>query len=634
MRTLTPAEVARVYIERFGTPAVPCRGKRSLSKWSKPEGRASTTEEVDPLFNQHRHADSVGLLLGGDTGLLVVDTDSEAAHLGHGAWRNKSSVQETRTHTSPGGGERRHYWYRAPEGITPPGKNRKDYGDIKATGGYVLAPGLENGRQVALDIEPVQLTPEQFGALYALFCSSGQRDEQGTSESDVAPSPEAADEALLAIPNTEDTSREEAIGMLHRARTAGCSDEAMLEWLSRYPYSDPEEDARMIATLPANRTAGGYSVLLSMAQSLGDREPTPAELKHLDATANARAADVFEADPDAVPPTAVLTSADVQHAGNERRRDLWSLRELVDNPENLQRGECLSPSGMQHRGELCLIAALPKVGKSLLCTWDAAMASKQGRTVLWASYEESPARIVSRFLSMDADLDRVHVALSPKNIDRIVEIVKETGAECVWIDSGSRYVSHTQTKVPGTEAGELWQGIYGAVQEVAIDQHIGITMLVHSPKGAPGEVRGSTGAEAAADAVWKMTGSAASQKRKISIIGRWDNEELVFVSDRKENPTGFTMEGGFIEMSPAAKCFTVVRKNPGCSTRAVRNEVGLKHENVKRELEALKAEGFLTDEGHGGHHRWTAVEDWVVCGDGQRIISQSDISELDTEVAP
>jgi predicted HTH transcriptional regulator len=134
--------------------------------------------------------------------------------------------------------------------------------------------------------------------------------------------------------------------------------------------------------------------------------------------------------------------------------------------------------------------------------------------------------------------------------------------------------------------------------------------------------------------VWKVTGSAASQRRKVSIIGRWDNEELSFLSNRAENPTGFTMVGGFIEMSPAAKCFTYVRKNPGCSTRAVRNEVGLKHENAKRELEALKAEGFLTDEGHGRHHLWTAVEDWVVSPDGQRIISQSDIRELDTEVAP
>jgi hypothetical protein len=94
------------------------------------------------------------------------------------------------------------------------------------------------------------------------------------------------------------------------------------------------------------------------------------------------------------------------------------------------------------------------------------------------------------------------------------------------------------------------------------------------------------------------------------------------------------MEGGFIEMSPAAKCFTVVRKNPGCSTRAVRNEVGGKSANVAKELQALEAEGFLTDQGDGNHHRWTAVEDWVVSGDGQRIVSQSDISELDTEVAP
>jgi hypothetical protein len=628
--TLTPAEVARSYIERFGTPAVPCRGKRSLSKWSKPEGRASTTEEVDPLFNQYRHADGVALLLGGD-GLFVVDTDSDAAHLDHETWRKKSSVQDTRTHTSPGGGERRHYWYRAPEGVTPPGKNRKDYGDIKATGGYVLAPGLERGRQVELDVEPVQLTPEQYEALYALFGSTGQRDEQGTSESDVASSPEAADEALLAIPNTEDTSREEAIGMLHRARTAGCTDEGMMEWLSRYPYSDPEEDARMIATLPANRGAGGYSVLLSMAQRLGDREPTAAELAHLDATANARAADVFEADPDAVPPT---SAPDVQHAGSERGRDLWSLRELVENPENLQRGERLSPSGMQHRGELCLIAGLPKIGKSLLCTWEAAMASKESCTVLWASYEESLSRITSRLLTMGADRDRVHVALFPKNIDRIAEIVNETGAECVWIDSGASYVSHTQGKVPGTEQGELWQGIYGAVQTLAIKLNVGITILVHSPKGAPGEVRGSTGAVAAADAVWKMTGSAASQRRKVSTIGRWDNEELSFVSDRAKNPTGFTMEGGFLEMSTAARCFTFVQKSPGCSTREVRNEVGGKSSNVAKELQALEAEGFLADQGDGNHHRWTAVEDWVVSADGQRIISQSDISELDTEVAP
>ena len=632
MRTLTPVEVARYYIERFGTPAVPCQGKRSLSKWSQPDGRAATPEEADHLFNQYRHADGVGLLLGGQTGLIVVDTDSEAAHLDHEAWRKKSSVQETRTHTSPGGGERRHYWYRAPEGVTPPGKNRKDYGDIKATGGYVIAPGLENGRQVEQDLPVVQLTEQQYSTLYALFGSSGQRDDEGTSESDVAPSPEAADEALLAIPNKDDrfAPRDAWIGMAHRHKTAGGTVGAFVEW----SWGDAAENERVWETLPENQHAGGYSTLLRMAEHLGERETTPEEQAHVDATASARAADEFEANPDAVPPTPAPNGTDVQHAGNERRRDLWSLRELVENPDNLQRGERLSPSGMQHRGELCLIAGLPKFGKSLLCTWDAAMASKEGRTVLWASYEESLARIVSRLLSMDADLDRVHVALFPKNIDRIAEIVKETGAECVWIDSGASYVSYTQGKVPGAEQGELWQGIFGAVQTVAIKRNVGITMLVHSPKGAPGEVRGSTGAVAAADAVWKMTGSAASQRRKVSTIGRWDNEELSFISDRKENPTGFTMEGGFIVMSTAAKCFTFVRKNPGCSTRAVRNEVGGKSSNVTKELQALEVEGFLTNDKSANGNRWTTGEDWVVSSDGQRIISQSDIGELDVEVAP
>lgn len=633
MTTPTPADVAQHFIKRLGTPAVPCLGKKSLSKWSRPAGQATTPEQVDALFKRHPAADSVGLVLGSDTGLLVVDTDSEAAARDHEAWRLEQNVLETRTHTSPSGPRRRHYWYRAPDGVVPPGKGRKGYGDIKASGGYVLAPGLEEGRRVERDTEPVQLTLEQYDELYKLFGGSGQLARQNTLEEDVAPSTEAADEALLAIPNTEDTDRGQAIGMLLRARTAGCSDGAMLEWLSRYPYSDPGEDGRMLATLGENRNAGGYSVLLSMAENLAGRTPTPSEREHMLAMDAAHVAEAFGADPDALPPM----EASKSRPADDRRRDLWTLRELVENSDNLQRGERLSPAGMQHRSELCLIAGLPKIGKSVFCTWDAAEASRSGCTVLWVSYEEAPPRIVSRLQAMGADWDKVHISLFPEDLGRITEIITETGAECIWIDSGASYVASTQGKVPGTEQGELWQGIYGQVQRVAIELDVAITMLVHSPKNAPGEVRGSTGAVAAADAVWKMTGSASRQRRKFSVIGRWDNAEFSFVSDHPANPTGFRREDGYLEMSPAARCFTHVQKNPRCSTRSVRNEVSLKHELVRAELEALETQGCIANEGTETRHQWVALPGFRVSQDRQRIVNvlDEDISDLedDSEVA-
>jgi hypothetical protein len=511
--------------------------------------------------------------------------------------------------------------------VPPPGKNRRDYGDIKATGGYVLAPGLENGRRVELDIDPVQLTPEQYEALYELFGGSGQRDEQCTSENDEAPSPEAADKVLLAIPNDDRfASREAWIGMAHRHKKAGGTVEAFVEW----SWGDAAENERVWETLPQNRYAGGYSTLLSMAENLGGRTPTPSERDHMNAIAAVQVADGFGADPNAAPPDA-LTKANSDHDEDARRCDLWTLRKLVENPDNLQRGERLSPAGMQHRGELCLIAGLPKIGKSLLCTWDAAMASRDGKRVLWVSYEESLPRIVSRLQSMGADLDKVFVSLFPRNLQRIGEIITETGAECVWIDSGASYVAQTQGKVPGTEQGELWQGIFGAVQAVAINMDIAITMLVHSPKNAPGEVRGSTGAMAAADAVWKMTGSSSSQRRKVSTIGRWDNAEFSFVSDHPENPTGFRREDGYLEMSLAARCFTHVQKNPRCRTRSVRNEVGGKYQLARAELEALETHGCIVNEGTETGHQWVALPGFRVSQDRQRIVNvlEEDIGDLE-----
>jgi hypothetical protein len=259
------------------------------------------------------------------------------------------------------------------------------------------------------------------------------------------------------------------------------------------------------------------------------------------------------------------------------------------------------------------------------------MASRDGKRVLWVSYEESLPRIVSRFEQMKADLDNIFVAHFPRDLDRVSELVTETDAECVWIDSGASYVAQTQGKVPGTEQGELWQGIYGAVQSLAINRDIGITMLVHSPKNAPGEVRGSTGAIAAADAVWKLTGSTSSQRRKVTTIGRWDNEEISFVSDRAANPTGFTMECGFIEMSPTARCFTHVQNNPRCSTRSVRNEVSLNHDQVRAELEALEAQGCIVNEGTENRHQWVALPGFRVSQDRQKIAHEFevDISSLE-----
>lgn len=626
MTTPTPAEVARYYIKRFGTPAVPCLGKKSLSKWSQPEGRATTTEQVDPLFKRHPAADSVGLLLGGETGLLVVDTDSEAAARDHEAWRAEHGIPETRTHTSPGGTDRRHFWYRAPDGVEPRGKGRKGYGDIKATNGYVLAPDLEEGRHVERDIDPVQLTPEQYEALYELFGGSGQRDEQFTIESDEAPSPEAADEVLLAIPNDDRfASREAWIGMAHRHKKAGGTVEAFVEW----SWGDAAENERVWETLPQNRHAGGYSALLSIAERLCGRTPTPDEREHMNAMKAAHVAAAFGADPDTVPPPETRRN----RSASDRKRDLWSLRELLENPENLKRGEQLSPTGMQHRGELCLISGLPKIGKSVFCTWDAAAASRNGKTVLWVSYEEAPPRIASRLLRMGADRDKLHISLFPKDLGRIAELITETGAECIWIDSGASYVANTQGKVPGTEQGELWQGIYGQVQRVAIELDVAITMLVHSPKNAPGEVRGSTGAVAAADAVWKMTGSASRQRRKFSVIGRWDNAEHSFVSDHPESPTSFHREDSNLAMSSAARCFAHVQENPHCSTRSVRDAVGLKHEIVKTELEALETLGCIANEGDDNKHRWVVAPGFMVSQDRQRIVNafEEDISDLEAD---
>jgi hypothetical protein len=400
-------------------------------------------------------------------------------------------------------------------------------------------------------------------------------------------------------------------------------DKTLDEHGERIPGKTEEMLLRMERTGPDQ-----WATALRLGRQLHGVELTPEQ-------AGTVAADEFEVDPNAVPPEPNKSSTQE----TERRQDFWMLSELAENPDLLMRGERLTPTGMGRRGELTLIAGLPKQGKSRFCAWEASVCSCEGIKVLWVSFEEALPRLVSRFMECGADLGNVGIAHYPASLERIAELIDEMEAEVIYIDSGASYIGNTLGKIPDNSQSTEWQVIYNAVQRVADEKEVAIIVLVHSPNAQPGEVRGSNGATAAADSIWKMRGSVASRKRTFNVVGRWDNEKLAYESNHDTSPTDYAQVDALVAVSLAARIFQHLVRNPDSTTDAIRKEIrGGNYQTLKRELETLAEGGYIEERrGTGKSHNarfWTAVPGFTISGNGQRIISQSDIGELDTEVAP
>ncbi len=609
-------EKAKWTSQKLGTPVIPIRKDRkgpTIRGW--PERAASVPGEIEKLFAGWPDDAIYGVVVGRDSGVFFFDTDSqEAEELFQSLGLPSSFTVRT--------GRGYHHYYATSDGTVP-----KHTTGIQGVGldlisnSQGIGPYSTRADGVTYLPEDPQskvsvLAAEEVGRICTALGIKGQATEHVTTSwdpRDVAPDFESWKRVMDATYSAE-ADYNSNFGWERRGVSSADAEweaearDYLIEKVeTEYGEHVPGTTADRIMGIDPSGTAGQWTIAVSMAQNVGGLELTEAErLSVLQI--------VFGPfpDPEAPPPGPAPQP--------EARRDHFTLEELLKHPELLKRGERTSPV-LCREGELSLLAAREKAGKTTLAVWDLVEATKLGTPAMLVSFEEAPARIVTRFLAMGAVPELMHVVQMPASLARIEELIVQNNVKAVVIDSGSSYVGTTKGKVPDTSQAEEWQRAFGEIQAVAIRHNVGVCVLVHSSKSEAGGVRGSTGIAAAADTIFQMKQKGGNpRRRQLKVIGRWDNDTRLFEANHDSEPTAFTEVQEFQTESLTVRVFNYLVASPGAGMRDIRDGVQGKTTAVDGARKALVESGQVVRKIEGRSHRHYASDDWEPDLVGERLV--------------
>src|SRR6478736_3928137 len=160
-------------------------------------------------------------------------------------------------------------------------------------------------------------------------------------------------------------------------------------------------------------------------------------------------------------------------------------------------------------GSMILIGGEPGIGKSTLLLQAAARLETAGRTVLYASGEESPDQIRLRAERLvDEDAGAVHV-LGETRLDAILGAAGAVGAEIVVIDSIQTVYTDTLESAPGN-VGQVRE-CSGQLMRFAKESGTAVVVVGHVTKG--GGIAGPKTLEHIVDTVLYFEGEATLDYR-------------------------------------------------------------------------------------------------------------------------
>ena len=159
-------------------------------------------------------------------------------------------------------------------------------------------------------------------------------------------------------------------------------------------------------------------------------------------------------------------------------------------------------------GSMTLIGGEPGIGKSTLLLQAAARLETAGRTVLYASGEESPDQIRLRADRLVEDAGAVHV-LGETRLEAIIDAVSAVGADVVVIDSIQTVYTDTLESAPGN-VGQVRE-CSGQLMRFAKESGTSVIVVGHVTKG--GGIAGPKTLEHIVDTVLYFEGEAALDYR-------------------------------------------------------------------------------------------------------------------------
>jgi DNA repair protein RadA/Sms len=159
-------------------------------------------------------------------------------------------------------------------------------------------------------------------------------------------------------------------------------------------------------------------------------------------------------------------------------------------------------------GSMILIGGEPGIGKSTLLLQAAARLETAGRTVLYASGEESPDQIRLRADRMEEDAGAVHV-LGETRLEAIVGAAAAVAADVVVIDSIQTVYTETLESAPGN-VGQVRE-CSGQLMRFAKESGTAVVVVGHVTKG--GGIAGPKTLEHIVDTVLYFEGEATLDYR-------------------------------------------------------------------------------------------------------------------------
>lgn len=159
-------------------------------------------------------------------------------------------------------------------------------------------------------------------------------------------------------------------------------------------------------------------------------------------------------------------------------------------------------------GSMTLIGGEPGIGKSTLLLQAAARLEAAGRTVLYASGEESPDQLRLRADRLLEDAGPVHV-LGETRLEAIIDAVTAVGAEVVVIDSIQTVYTDTLESAPGN-VGQVRE-CSGQLMRFAKESGTSVIVVGHVTKG--GGIAGPKTLEHIVDTVLYFEGEATLDYR-------------------------------------------------------------------------------------------------------------------------
>ena len=159
-------------------------------------------------------------------------------------------------------------------------------------------------------------------------------------------------------------------------------------------------------------------------------------------------------------------------------------------------------------GSMTLIGGEPGIGKSTLLLQAAARLETGGRTVLYASGEESPDQLRLRADRLDEDAGAVHV-LGETRLEAIVEAARRLRADVVVLDSIQTVYTELLESAPGN-VGQVRE-CSGQLMRFAKESGVAVIVVGHITKG--GGIAGPKTLEHIVDTVLYFEGEATLDYR-------------------------------------------------------------------------------------------------------------------------